>query len=104
MSDRTEITDNMVRAATNTGKALGLLAGDVRREDIAVMLEAVLQVRPRAYEPRYPFLIRDRGSSTAKKARIVEMGTQSGYFRVELEDGRTMHIHANEFFPKRHDD
>jgi hypothetical protein len=101
MSDWMKVTDNMIRAATNTGKALGLFAGDMKREDVAAMLEAVLQVMPRAYEPRYPFLIRERGSATATKARIIEMGMQPGYFRIEMEDGRALNIHANEFVPQR---
>lgn len=94
MTDRIELTDNMVRTAAK--------AGQVTEATARAMLAAAMEVMPRHYDgPRYPFFLRDAGSLKQRRARIICMGEQPGYFRIEAEDGQTMVVHANAFLPDR---
>jgi hypothetical protein len=95
-----ELTQNMIHAAMRAGTESGALIVGAKREDVGKMLQAVLAVMPgRDLGPRYPLWVKT-GLGT-KKARFGSVTERYAYFRVEMEDGKEMVIHANDILPNR---
>jgi hypothetical protein len=94
MTERVEISEAMVTAATTAGKASGALAPNARHADVRRLLAAAVAEMSTRDAVRYNLLVNT--AIETKKARFVEATGQRCYYRVECEDGQQLVVHGND--------
>jgi hypothetical protein len=94
MTERVEISEAMIAAATTAGKASGALAPNARHADVRRLLAAAVAEMSTKDAVRYNLLVNT--AIETKKARFVEATGQRCYYRVECDDGQQLVVHGND--------
>ncbi|NLP64206.1 hypothetical protein [Paraburkholderia sacchari] len=94
-----DVTGSMIDAAMDIGVKSGLFAPHPKREDVAKMIEGVLALASGRATEKFNCRVKNAIGKRELRARIIgpEPGRQ-GYLEVETEEGKRLHVHANEVY------
>ncbi|RQN37352.1 hypothetical protein [Paraburkholderia tropica] len=96
---KTDVTNSMIDAAMDIGVKTGLFSQHPKREDVKKMLEGALALNSGRGTEKFNCQVKDASGQKKVRARILgpEPGRQ-GYLEVETEEGKHLHVHANEVY------
>lgn len=95
-----DVTNSMISEAMDVGTKTGLFGPNPKREDVVKLIQSVLSLVGTKELERFNCRVASVHARGDVRGRIVGPdGSQRGYFVVETEDGRQLHVHGNELFP-----
>ncbi|MGI4936363.1 MAG: hypothetical protein ACRYF5_06410 [Janthinobacterium lividum] len=100
MTDRHEITEAMIAAASHILRTAGPLASQINHADVRRVLSAALgKMSTTDHGATFPLWVRT-GIGTSR-ARFLSTTDRRCYYRVETEDGRLLIVHSNDIEPSK---